>query len=615
MRRTPLSLVLSAVVVAAAAVGVSLVVPSASAAVGDFNFSQPQVAASGLAVPWGMAFLPDGSALVSERDSARLLQIRPGSAPTVVATVGGVVPGGEGGLLGIAVSPTFATDNLVYAYYTAASENRIVRFRLDNPANQQAVLTGLAKANFHNGGRIAFGPDGMLYAGVGDATNTANAQNQQSLNGKILRMRPDGSVPPDNPIAGSRIYSLGHRNVQGLAWDSQGRLFATEFGQDTWDEVNYIVPGGNYGWPVVEGQSTNPSYRSPIVTWRTADASPSGAALVGGNLFVAALRGTKLWQVPLNGTTAGTPVPQLNGTYGRLRTVMLGPDGYLWVATSNRDGRGTPASTDDRILRFPPTGTPTSAAPTSTRPPTSAAPTSTRPPTSAVPTSTVPGPPSAPVLSYTLNGNTLTLSWTASTSSVGISAYLIDEETSDTVYRRTVPGTTTSLTLTIAYPNELHRYWMYARDAAGNVSAQSNTVSFGTPPTCPPPGACMTSPPPTTRTPTSAPPTSAAPGCAVTWEVNQWSNGFVVNVTLTNRGTTALNGWTLTWTFGGNQQITGSWSSVITQSGASVTARNATWNGSVPAGGSTTFGFQGTYTGTNARPTAISLGGTPCSVS
>ena len=150
MRRKPLSLVLSAVAVAAAAVGVSLVAPSASAAVGDFNFSQPQTAASGLAVPWGMAFLPDGSALVSERDSARLLQIRPGSTPTVVATVGGVVPGGEGGLLGIAVSPTFATDNLVYAYYTAASENRIVRFRLDNPANQQAVLTGLAKANFHN---------------------------------------------------------------------------------------------------------------------------------------------------------------------------------------------------------------------------------------------------------------------------------------------------------------------------------------------------------------------------------------------------------------------------------------------------------------------------------
>ena len=615
MTRTRMSLVLSAVAVATAAVGVSLVVaPSANAAVGDFDFSRPETVASNLTAPWGMDFLPDGSALVTERDSARVLRVRPGSAPTTVTTVSGVVPGGEGGLLGLAVSPTFATDNYVYVYYTAASDNRITRFRLDSPGTQQTVLTGLAKASFHNGGRIAFGPDGMLYAGVGDAGNTANAQNQSSRNGKILRMRPDGSVPADNPISGSLVYSLGHRNVQGLAWDSAGRLFASEFGQNTWDEVNYIVPGGNYGWPNVEGTSTNTQYRNPIVTWSTAEASPSGATIVGSNLFVAALRGTRLWQVPLNGTSAGTPIAHLTGTYGRLRTVELGPDGYLWVATSNRDGRGTPASTDDRILRFPPVdSTPTSAAPTSTRPATSAPPTTTRPTTGGPDTQA----PTAPGnLAYSLSGTTLTLTWTASTDNVGVTAYLIDEQYSDYIQRRTVNAPATSLTITIVNPGELHRYTAYARDAAGNISPASNTVSFGTPPTCWPPAPC-TSGPPTSRPPTSAPPTSTNPiaTCAVTWEPNTWSNGFVVNVTLTNRFSAALNGWTLTWTWPGNQNITGYWSSVITQSGTSVTASNAAWNGTLAPGASTNFGFQGTYSGTNARPATISLNGSACALS
>ena len=174
----------------------------AALAAGGFDLAQPDVVASGLEVPWGMAFLPDGSALVAERMSARILQLRPGAAPVPVAQVPGVVPSGEGGLLGLAVSPTYAQDSYVYAYFTAGADNRIVRFRLASPQTQEVVLSGLAKATIHDGGRIAFGPDGMLYAGVGDAGTTANAQNQQSLNGKILRMRPDGGVPASgNPFS------------------------------------------------------------------------------------------------------------------------------------------------------------------------------------------------------------------------------------------------------------------------------------------------------------------------------------------------------------------------------------------------------------------------------
>ncbi|GIF00958.1 PQQ-dependent sugar dehydrogenase [Paractinoplanes rishiriensis] len=351
----------SAACAAILAAGVALTATTAEAeqpavlATPSFDFDSPQVVATGLTVPWGLTFLPDGSALAAERNSARVLRLRPGAAPEPVFTVPGVVASGESGLLGLAASPTYAQDNLVYAYFTAANDNRIVRFQL----GQQGVtpiLTGLAKATIHDGGRIKFGPDGKLYAGVGDAGNTALAQNPQSRNGKILRMNPDGSAPADNPTAGSLVYSLGHRNVQGLAWDAQGRLFATEFGQNTWDEVNHIVAGANYGWPTVEGNSTDPRFRNPIVQWSTAQASPSGAAIAGDTLYAAALRGTRLWTVPLTGDGgAGTPVAELTGQFGRLRTVELGPDGFLWVTTSNRDGRGTPAATDDRVLRFPQT--------------------------------------------------------------------------------------------------------------------------------------------------------------------------------------------------------------------------------------------------------------------
>ncbi|MEV4298091.1 PQQ-dependent sugar dehydrogenase [Microbispora rosea] len=340
---------------AVTAAGVVVARPgTVNAATSGFDFAHPQVVATGLRAPWGMAFLPDGSALVSQRDTADIMRVRRGSAPVKVATVPNVSPGGEGGLLGIAVSPVYALDQWVYAYYTSASDNRVVRFRLSSPQAQQPILTGIPRAQTHNGGRIAFGPDGRLYVGTGDAGNSANAQNLNSLGGKILRIRPDGTVPVDNPFAGSPVYSYGHRNVQGLAWDESGRLYATEFGQNTWDELNRILPGRNYGWPTCEGMCSDPRFTDPLVVWSPAEASPSGLAYAKGTLFAAALRGTRLWTVPISGGTPGTPAAEFQGTYGRLRAVAVGPDCSLWVATSNRDGRGTPADGDDRIIRVLP---------------------------------------------------------------------------------------------------------------------------------------------------------------------------------------------------------------------------------------------------------------------
>jgi len=308
----------------------------------------PTVLASGLVAPWGIAFLPGGDALVSERDTAKVLRIpAAGGTPAQVTVVKQAEPAGEGGLLGLAVSPAFATDRLVFAYVTTAQDNRIVRFRLDAPERVEPVLTGIPKGRVHNGGRLAFGPDGMLYAGTGDTGNKELSQDEGSLGGKVLRMTSDGEPAQ---AAGSLIFSRGHRNVQGLAFAADGTLYATEFGQDRFDEVNRLVEGGNYGWPQVEGAGTgNGRFIAPIVTWETSQASPSGASIVGGNLYVAALRGERLWQVPLAG---GDPKALLEGQYGRLRAAATAPDGALWVLTSNRDGRGDPTATDDRVLRL-----------------------------------------------------------------------------------------------------------------------------------------------------------------------------------------------------------------------------------------------------------------------
>jgi glucose/arabinose dehydrogenase len=331
--------------------GAAATSPSAPpGAVSRYDLAAPQEVARGLDVPWGLAFLPGGDALISERDPGRVLRLTPGGEPREIRVVEGVNADGEGGLLGLAVSP----DGLVYAYLTAAEDNRIVRFGLSG-GEQELVLGGIAKSSFHNGGRIAFGPDGMLYVGTGDAGDTASSQDPQSLNGKILRVDRNGRPPRDNPVSGSPVYSLGHRNVQGLAWDAGNNLWATEFGQNDVDEINQIRPGRNYGWPEVEGKggTRGGEFTDPIVTWQTREASPSGMAIAGDSVYVAALRGERLWTVPFGDGGLGTPKAELVGTHGRLRTVQVAQDGALWVTTSNTDGRGDVRDGDDRILRFP----------------------------------------------------------------------------------------------------------------------------------------------------------------------------------------------------------------------------------------------------------------------
>ena len=328
--------------------------PTSAAPAGRPDPAAVEVLFTGLEAPWGIGFLPDGDALVTERDTARVLRLPAGGGePVVVTTVEQADPAGEGGLLGLAVSPTFATDSLVFAYFTARDDNRIVRFRLDRPQEITPLVTGIPKAAIHNGGRLAFGPDGMLYAGTGDAGNRELAQDPRSLGGKVLRMTPDGK-PPE--AAGTLVFSRGHRNVQGIAFDPAGRVYSVEFGQNRFDEVNQISAGSNGGWPEVEGPGDGGGrFLAPITTWETSESSPSGASFVDGSLWVAALRGERLWRVPLDGKGGARPPESLyQGRFGRLRAAERAPDGSLWVLTSNRDGRGDPVDADDRILRLAP---------------------------------------------------------------------------------------------------------------------------------------------------------------------------------------------------------------------------------------------------------------------
>jgi glucose/arabinose dehydrogenase len=305
------------------------------------------VVASQLAVPWGLGYLPDGSAVFTERNTAKIRSLRDGVVSDV-QTVPGVSASGEGGLLGLAVSPQFAQNRTVFIYYTTSSDNRIARVVLGQ--TPQPIVTGIPKASIHNGGRIAFGPDGLLYAGTGDAGNSANSQNRASLAGKILRMTPEGQPAPNNPF-NSLVYSLGHRNVQGLTWSADGRMFSAELGQNTWDELNLIQAGRNYGWPTCEGRCGNANFADPLAVWSTSQASPSGIAFYKNNLYMAGLRGQRLWLIPVTATGVGTPRALYQGQFGRLRTPMAGPDGNLYFTTSNRDGRGSPVAADDRIIR------------------------------------------------------------------------------------------------------------------------------------------------------------------------------------------------------------------------------------------------------------------------
>ena len=306
--------------------------------------STPQTVAGGLVQPWGITFLPDGSALFTERNSRRIWAVTPGRPARVIYTVREAAQRGEGGLLGIAVGPDYARDGRVYLYYTTATDNRIAYVVRGSAARPRVIVSGIPAATTHDGGRIVFGPDGLLYAGTGDAQNPNAAQDQNSLAGKILRMTKDGRPAPGNPF-GTLVLSLGHRNVQGLVFDRDKRLWASELGQNTFDEVNHIVPGGNYGWPVVEGRSNDTRFRNPAHQWSPSEASPSGMAYKGGSLYVAALRGQRLWRLELSGDRVVRATSQYNGTFGRLRAAMQNPrDGAMWLMTGNGSG--------DRVLRI-----------------------------------------------------------------------------------------------------------------------------------------------------------------------------------------------------------------------------------------------------------------------
>ena len=326
--------------------------------------AEPQDVLTGLDAPWGLAFLPSGAVLVTLRDRAVVLVldaagVRELTGPGAEELAAGTVTGGEGGLLGIAVSPDYADDRAVYLYRTAGDGNQVVRAELDSVAGtigpMTPLLTGIPAAGNHNGGRLAFGPDGMLYVTTGDAATRPASQAPGSLAGKILRLTPDGDPAPGNPVAGSAVWSLGHRNVQGIGWTGDGRMLASEFGQNTFDELNEIVPGANYGWPQVEGAGgAAAGFVDPLVTWSTAQASPSGIAVTDDAVYLAALRGQRLWVVPVLPDGVGEPRAVLVGELGRLRAAATGPDGALWLLTNNTDGRGDPRDGDDRLVRLLP---------------------------------------------------------------------------------------------------------------------------------------------------------------------------------------------------------------------------------------------------------------------
>jgi glucose/arabinose dehydrogenase len=327
--------------------------PSSGAPARLPTVGRPTDVATGLSVPWGLAFLPDGSALVAERPTGRVVRIGPDGGTSDAGTVPGVRAQGEGGMLGLAVAPDDPAT--VFAYFTSTDDdNRVVRipYRNGRLGRPTALLTGIPAAGNHDGGRIVVGPDGNLWIGTGDAGRSEQAQDRGALGGKILRIRRDGSVPPDNPFPSSPVWSYGHRNVQGLAWDSNGNMYASEFGQDTWDELNLIVKGHNYGWPVIEGFGHRQGYTDPLRVWPTDEASPSGIAIVNDVVYMAALRGERLWRIPLTRNGTGAPHALLTGTFGRLRAVVRAPDGGLWLLTNNT-ARGTPRAGDDKLVEIP----------------------------------------------------------------------------------------------------------------------------------------------------------------------------------------------------------------------------------------------------------------------
>ena len=339
-----------------------------------------ETVAENLTIPWSIDWTPDGMILFTER-GGELRAIKDGQLlqePLLSLGVGGV----EGGMLGVAVDPNYLKNHYIYVYYTynefLSILNKLVRYQMINEmVNEDRVLIeGIPGGPFHDGGRIQFGPDGKLYITTGDAGNPELSQDLDSLGGKILRINPDGTIPEDNPWKDSPIYSIGHRNPQGLDWDDTGNLVATEHGPSGFrgtahDEINVIVPGNNYGWPDVIGDETVEGLQNPILHTGEDTWAPSGAEFYhgkkipqwSGKYFVATLRGSHLHMIDfdLQNNSVISHQKIFQGEFGRLRDVQTGPDGFLYILTSNQDGRGSPGTNDDRILRVVPIDSPDSA--------------------------------------------------------------------------------------------------------------------------------------------------------------------------------------------------------------------------------------------------------------
>jgi len=337
---------------------------------GQLSGDELQVMAEGLDTPWEIRFLPGGDALVTER-SGRLLRLtlRDGADPPLAVVETHEIPeveeAGEGGLMGLAIHPDYPDRPWIYLCHTLRADgglrNRVVRFVHDagSLADLTVVLGGVPGASIHDGCRLEFGPDGFLFVTSGDAGVEDDARRESSLAGKIHRIADDGSVPPDNPF-GSPVWTLGHRNPQGMAFDAEGRAWSTEHGPSGFpggrDELNRIERGADYGWPEITGGETRAGLEAPVLHSGDATWAPSGLAALGGRLFFAGLRGAALYEVrgSPDGAEAIRLLAHFRDDFGRLRAVRTGPDGWLWFGTSNRDGRGSPAPEDDRLIRVDP---------------------------------------------------------------------------------------------------------------------------------------------------------------------------------------------------------------------------------------------------------------------
>jgi glucose/arabinose dehydrogenase len=318
-----------------------------------------EIIAEDLKIPWELVFLPNGEMLVTER-AGKLIKI--GKERRLISQIEGVEHAGEGGLLGLALHPEFDKNKWIYLYFTSKTEsglvNRVERYKLENDriTDKKVILQGIAGARFHDGGRMEFGPDGYLYITTGDAGNKPAAQDTSSLNGKILRIKDDGTIPDDNPF-GNAVYSYGHRNPQGMAWDEKGRLWITEHGPSGintgFDEINLIEKGNNYGWPELIGNKQREGMTSPIIQSGAEDTwAPAGMVYFKGSFFFAGLRGESVYEAKLIGSEKLILTAHFRKVFGRIRVVVLGPDNNLYLATSNTDGRGDERKRDDKIIRI-----------------------------------------------------------------------------------------------------------------------------------------------------------------------------------------------------------------------------------------------------------------------